>query len=138
MKLKYRKLNWQYEVTEDLFEPTKIKPKEDILTRLVQLHSDGQLIVGEDFAWDGASGPTLPWKSSVRPSAVHDAVYGLIAAGLLDKKWRLTADNMFYRMLREDGMPRIQAMSWWLAVRMFGGGSHIETKPEKDIVYESP
>ena len=138
MKLKYRKLNWQYEVAEDLHEITKIFPEERIDTDFVQLYDGGRLIVRKGFAWDGASGPTLPWKSSVRPSAVHDAVYGLIAAGLLDKKWRLTADNMFYRMLREDGMPRIQAMSWWLAVRMFGGGSHIETKPEKDIVYESP
>lgn len=135
MQLHYTNDGKPYRVEKDFLEYTKIRPRQTIVTEFVILHADGSLVIKEGYRWDGASGPTLPWKSAARPSCCHDAIYELISLGLLDKKWRKAGDKMLRRMLKEDGMGFVHRNLWYRAVR-WGGGSH--TRPETEVVHISP
>lgn len=78
------------------------------------------LVVNTGYSWDGASGPTLDDGSNMRASLVHDVLYQAISEKLLDKSMRKEVDRLFYRMLREDGMPWWRAQYYYLGVRWFG------------------
>ncbi len=72
------------------------------------------------FVWDGASGPTIDDSTNARAAMIHDALYRTVRAGILDKWYRATADQVFYTALREDGMAWWRAFYYWLGVRLFG------------------
>lgn len=86
------------------------------------------VLVHRGFTWDGASGPTFDDSTNMRASLAHDALYYLLREGLLgdhgSKEWaknRKIADQIFYKMLREDGMHWFRAKYYYLGVRLFGG-----------------
>ena len=87
------------------------------------LNRRGYLWVKAGYAWDGASGPTIDDESTLRASLVHDVLYQALRLGLLPADLRLRADQLFYRMLREDGMSRMRATYWYWGVRL-GGAAH--------------
>ena len=90
------------------------------------------------FVWDGASVPRWLWGvSGIRPDGliraaalVHDWWYRgspLLPDGLRHSVpgckmtlCRKDADDLFYKISREAGVPRRQAWRAYLAVRMFG------------------
>lgn len=80
------------------------------------------LFIREDYMWDGATGPAVDTESFMRASICHDALYQLIAHGILPKKpWKRHADNELVRVAKLDGMPWYRRVWVWLAVRAFGG-----------------
>lgn len=93
--------------------------------RYIELDVDGCLLVKEGYAWDGPSGPAMHTSAFMRPSLVHDVLYELIRDGVYDTEtadyWRREADDVLFRLGREDGMWAVR--SWWtyLGVRAFGG-----------------
>jgi hypothetical protein len=78
------------------------------------------LYIRDGYAWDGASGPTLDTRNSMRASLVHDSLWQLIAAGELGEGYRASADKEFHSILKEDGMDRFRAKLWYWAVSKLG------------------
>lgn len=130
--IKYR-AGYKYQLVEDYSVHTKVKPAVEVSCRFLRLHQDGTLFIRQDYAWDGPSGPTVDSKDGMRASLVHDALYQLMRADLIDReKWKSVADMEFLRILLEDGMSSIRANLWYEAVANFGDDS---TKPrDKDIL----
>lgn len=82
------------------------------------------LIIKENYAWDGPSGPTIDTQNFMRGSLVHDALYQMIREGYLDKdECRILADQTLYDICRKDGMSWIRANVVYYSVRIFGNPS---------------
>jgi len=113
---------------------TGLHPKETIRTRFITLFTSGLMFIEPGYAWDGASGPTIDTKSSIRASLVHDALYQLIRQGLLPLSERAAIDRLFHRILKEDKMWKWRAYAWYRAVRRLGWLA--VRKPRK--VYTAP
>ena len=91
----------------------------------IALDLDGLLHIREGYAWDGPSGPTIDTQNFMRGSLVHDALYQLIAIGMIGINQRQEADQLLRQICREDGMSAIRA--WWVyqGVRL-GGAMAVE------------
>jgi hypothetical protein len=110
----------------------KIRPKHYIETPFISLGVNGRLDIEYGYAWDGASGPTRDTDSAMRGSLVHDALYQLMRMKVLPIEWRDEADDLFWNIIREDGMNRVRAFFWWRAVRRFAReGAAGEDRPVK-------
>jgi hypothetical protein len=122
MKIRYRD-GYKYQLVEDYFCQTNIKPVVVIDHDFIKLLPDGMLTVRAGYAWDGPSGPTIDTKNFMRGSLVHDSLYQLMRGKFLDCGWRETADQELRRICNEDGMSWLRA--WWVyqGVRFGGEGS---------------
>ena len=129
-----RKLpNWKYELAEEyqVQLPPALHPELGIHTEFLALTSSGILSIAPGYAYDGASGPTVDTKSSLRGALVHDALYQLMRGKFLDYKvHRKPTDKLFYRIIREDGMNPLRAYLWYRAVRRCGKKF---TKPQPEL-----
>lgn len=81
-----------------------------------------KMIVCAGYAWDGASGPAINTKNSLRATLVHDVLYQSMREGGLrftedSRKW---ADREFLLILKEDGMVLLRRRIWHGVVRAFG------------------
>lgn len=117
--MKYKK-GYKYQLAEqETFFIPELKSF-DYLGRYITL-TEGYLTLLSGYAWDGASGPTIDSKSSIRASALHDAIYQLIRMRVLGGQQRIIADKYFYELLKMDGMSGIRAWIWYRSVRRAGG-----------------
>lgn len=94
----------------------------------VRLYPSGFLEIEQGYAWDGASGPTIDTKDTMRGSLVHDALYQLIREGSLGMPMKAVADSLFRSILREDGMDVFRAGYYYLGVKV-GGGKALKGGP---------
>ena len=133
--MKYRS-GYKYQLAEDEVFKTNIKPSQDIHTRFISLLRDGTLTISAGYAWDGASGPTIDSKSSMRGSLFHDAIYQLIRMCWLPQSYRNLADVEFGRLLKEDGMWWWRRKLWVRELRNFGA-SAADPKNRKPVL-EAP
>ena len=104
-------------------------------TDWIELADDGFLHIKKGYCWDGASGPTIDTKSSMRGSLAHDALYQLIRLTLLQAHYKLHADWILRRLCITDGMWVWRANRWFGAVQRFGKGA---ATPRKVKVLEAP
>lgn len=125
---------FEYQLREDFFIQTAIRPEVPAKFLFVELNTEGMLFIKKGWAWDGASGPTFDTKSSMVAAMVHDALYGLMKRELLARKYKTEADKLFYDLLIEDGMWKWRAKLWYEAVKDMGCDAL--RKPEK--VKEAP
>ena len=88
-------------------------------TPFIELTAEGRIIIKKGYAWDGASGPTIDTKSSMRASLVHDALYQLIRLKLLPFSYKAIADKNFYNICLQDGMWKWRAKLWYKVVADF-------------------
>lgn len=88
------------------------------------LHQAGELRVHAGFVCDFASGPTYNTNDSVKASVAHDALYRMSRYHVLGPDLRDEADELFYRILRQDGMYEWRARMWFRAVREFGESAY--------------
>lgn len=113
-----------------LIEVHRGEPEGDILTlqeELVVKFRDKMFVVPAGFRCDGASVPRFLWDSispqidprTLRGAIAHDYLYRNQVPG-----WdRKEADQLFHKLIREDGL------SWWKSrkaywgVRLFGKGA---------------
>lgn len=129
--IKYYEGKYKYQLAEDYGIQTRIIPPSPIHHDLFHLDSTGFLVIRKNYAWDGASGPTLDTSDSMRASLIHDCLYQMIGMGALPVEYRENIDYLFYDILCEDGMPSFRAWAWLRAVRAFGHGA--ATSPEKPV-----
>ena len=113
--IRYR-AGYKYQLFEDYTEIIGIYPEADIETEYIILRKSGLLIIKEGYAWDGASGPTIDTRSSMRGSLKHDALYQLMRLKLLPEAWRRKTDEILRDTCIEDGMWRWRAALWFRAV----------------------
>ena len=132
-KIKYRD-GYKYQLVEPYFIQTDITGGNYRIDGYINLNEQGTLYIYRCYAWDGPSGPTWDSKNSMRASLVHDALYQLMGEYPELLKWRLFADDMLYRILREDGMGRARAWLWKKAVNWFGE----KAAKDGDTILEAP
>lgn len=123
--IKYKK-GYKYQLAEDYAIELEIYPVRDIFTDMIWLNELGKLRIMAGYAWDGASGPTIDTKSSMRGSLVHDALYQLMREGYLGLEWREKADHYLRSICRDDGMSWFRARLWEKAVDWFAKRSASE------------
>lgn len=128
----YRK-GYKYQLAKDYHTTTRIRPDHVIDTRYIELHPDGKLTVRDGYAWDGASGPTLDTKTTMRGSLGHDVKYQLIRMSLIDYTMKVIADEELYEDLTEDGMWDWRASVWHKSVSIFGRNS-LSPSDERQIL----
>ncbi len=116
--MKYRK-GYKYQLAETFTEQVAVRPQHPIKTQFVSLSIRGKLTIKSGYAWDGPSGPTFDTSTFMRGSAKHDALYGLLRAGLLPQRERREADWELYRTCVDAGMGKIRAIYTLGAVLLF-------------------
>jgi hypothetical protein len=121
------KSGYKHQLTQTYTVRVPVYPPGAVGNEYVTLSPNGLLTIKRGYAWNGASGPAIDTASFMRASLVHDALYQLIREGMIDASFRQEADNVLYKLAREDGMNRLRAAWVYRAVRWFGGGQ-IEAK----------
>ena len=114
---------YKYKLEDTYSTDISIIPDSDIEIpgKYVTLSKKGKIVIKENYAWDGPSGPTIDTLNFMRGSLVHDALYQLMRLELLDKDtYRDKADRILQKMCKEDGMSSVRA--WWVyqGVSKFG------------------
>lgn len=116
----YYRDGYKYVLSETYIVLTPIT-RYDVRSQFILLTPDGTLTIIKGYAWDGASGPTIDTKSSMRGSLVHDAFYQLERENLISPAERDNIDRLLETICVEDGMLPLRAAFWRLAVQLFGG-----------------
>lgn len=131
--IKY-KAGYKYQLAEDYIIALPLPYSEyDIDEAYLALSGTGVLRIRKGYAWDGPSGPTIDTRNALRGSLVHDALYQLIRLGYLPHKFRALADDIFFDILREDGMSRPRAALWRLMLKWFGA-PNVRPSREKTVM----
>jgi hypothetical protein len=105
-------------------------------TPYLELTSNGVLTINKGYAWDGASGPTIDTKSSMRGSLVHDAGYQLLRLELIPQSTRPLWDDELHDITVEDGMWHWRAEGWEEVVsHLAAGAARAGSEPE---ILEAP
>lgn len=119
--IEYRE-GYRYQLAADYIIALPIPYSDhDVDTPFVSVSGTGVMCIRKGYAWDGPSGPTIDTKNALRASLVHDAMYQLIRLGYYPHRYKQLADDVFYRILIEDGMSTIRAKLWRTALDWFGG-----------------
>lgn len=120
--IKYKKINWKYLLIEPYYHETGIIGYEYEIKSLsggwvvVRMEIGGRLLINKGYAWDGASGPTVDTLDTMRGSLVHDVLYQSVRDGHLPENYLDTADNIFHKILLEDGMSKFRAWYYFHGV----------------------
>ena len=138
--MKYREvIHYKYELMEaftikvDLPDTPQRSIDEFVFVR------DGDLILSKYYAWDGSTIPMkglfgiIGWNSDKFckiASLVHDALYQLMKAELLDRKYKDYADRFYQFLCKEGGMPDWQANLRYWALKNFGSLKYQDMTPE--------
>jgi hypothetical protein len=93
----------------------------DIDLEYIKLDSNGNLTVLKNYAWDGASGPTINTLNSMRASLVHDVLYQLLRMKELTQDQVIVSDKLFRKILIKDGMNSFRAWYWYKGLRLANG-----------------
>lgn len=127
----------KYQLAHDYMRKTPICPTDDIITKWFTLTKSGVLLLKDGYAWDGASGPTFDTKSSMSPSAEHDALCKMLRAMMLDYDlWQDRINAFFRERCEESGMNPLRAKIWHAGVE-FGDAGNPDQGPDDEIL-EAP
>lgn len=129
----FYKAGFKYQLSRSYYGVVPIYPKEDISTDFIFLNQKGYLYIRHGYAWDGASGPTIDTKSSMRASLEHDALYQLLRLGLLDHSWRGPIDKHLEKRCCGDGMFWLRAGIWERTVRWFAASSSLPSSERPEL-----
>jgi len=128
--MKYRK-GYKYQVAEDEVFVTRLYGY-NIITKRIELHPDGILIVREGYACDGPSGPTVDRAENMSAAVLHDALYQLMRMKLLKHlHWR-EADSEYGKQMKKCGAWDI-TVAINLAGLNFMKGKHALPKNRKKV-----
>ena len=112
----------------------------------VRLTKDQRLVIKDQYAWDGPSGPTVDTKTFMRGSLVHDALYQLLrdnafgpgTSSLSREQIRLYADDVLYAICAADRMGRFRRWYVKKAVNVFARGAIRRRKKPTPAVVCAP
>jgi len=129
----YYKDGYKYQLAQDYTILLHIYPGKLIQTDFITMTLDGRLTIYKGYCWDGASGPAIDSKTSMRGSLVHDALFQLLRLGELAPIWRMKADEYLETICEEDGMWKVRAGLWRKVVKLFAGAA-ANPKNEKKVL----
>ncbi len=109
----------QFQLTAPFEAQTRIRGYNCSLGKIT-LTTDGNLHLAGGYTWDGASGPTWDTEATITASAVHDALYQLMAAQKIPKRQRWKADGELWYLMRRNGAGWFRAAYYLVAVQIFG------------------
>lgn len=132
-KIRYKKVCYKYTLTRDYSVQTEIYGY-TINTAFISLDVNGVLTIRAGYSWDGASGPTIDTKSTVRASLIHDALFQLMRLNLILQSYFKYANKLLKDIGIEDGMFTIRAKLWEYATNKY---SFAYTKGEHEPKEES-
>ena len=122
--IQYKKRRkYKYNLHSDLKYETGLEVDEPRSLGLLEITSDGRLIVRKGYSWDGPSGPTIDTKNFMQGSLIHDALYQLMRELVLPQSARKRADKILRDVCLKDGMSKFRAWYVYKAVRAFGASS---------------
>jgi hypothetical protein len=127
---------YKYQLQDDYYVTIPIYPGGNIFTDYIDLSVSGMLKVKKGYAWDGPSGPVLDFRSNMRGSLVHDALYQLLRNELLPETDRQVADAVFRDICIEDGISRWRAYTWYYGLRV--GGAAAASPEHKKVTVLAP
>ena len=108
----------RYRLTEDFEFATYIRG--NFYSRGTVEFSKGKLSLKKGFTWDGPSGPAIDTANTLLASCVHDALYEIIDKGILYGNARLSADKIYRRLLKVNGVVWWRRMVHYIGLRLFG------------------
>lgn len=115
---------WFYRLTEDCVFKTPFRPETPVTDGYSILHPDGALVCAAGFGWNGPSGiPKRLHTGGMKYGAlVHDALYGLMCAGVLSrsKESRKMADQVLRDTMKASGSWAATSWVFYGAVRVKG------------------
>jgi len=116
--LKYEGLkDWKYRVLETFTHQTDIIPPKEAKTKFSTLSINGLITVDKGFCWDGASG-ALDTENTLFPSLIHDIGCNMYLLELVSDENRLQFDDLFYKLLKDEGMSSFRASYMYKAVKV--------------------
>jgi len=117
----YKKINHKYKLTSPIQLQSTVYPLREIQTPFINLKPNGKLFIDVNYAWDGASGPTIDTDNTIVPSAGHDALFQLMRQNLIDRDvWFLTANKDICRWMKDRKMSSLRANAWKTGLDIFG------------------
>lgn len=130
-QIHYRDIQkYKYRLDREYRVEIAIRPSNDINTTFIDLFSDGQLVIKQDYGWDGPSGPTIDSDTFMRGALVHDSLHQLLREGVFgvpgSTTWesaRKAADMEMRRLCKEDGMGYLRRFYTYNAVRKFAASA---------------
>lgn len=101
----------------------KLVLTEDVVYEIHNNHSVTNVIVPKGYPTDGASIPRIFWTvigspyqpRHLKAAIIHDYLYERHQGG---RKARKEADEIFYYLLKKDGIKKITARIMWSALRL--------------------
>ena len=100
--------DWKYRITKSFSLQTDINPSDIVRTNFSTLTTTGRLYIHKGFCWDGASG-AMDTKNIMRGSCLHDAGCNWYLQGLITDEMRGQFDDLFYKLIKKDGMSDLRA-----------------------------
>lgn|SRR5574344_1145223 len=116
--MKYYKHLYKYILAEQFVYKTTVTGY-TVNFSWVSLRPDGTIIIAKDYAWDGASGPTIDTKDSMVAALIHDGFYQLMRRKDIPIVAKAAVDKDFYKNLVHNGMFVVRAYVWYLGVKIF-------------------
>ena len=81
--------------------------------------NDKCLVIKKGYAWDGATG-IIDSKKFLEASLVHDALYQLMRAGKIDKRYKDDIDKMLKLFCYNAGTSKLLSWLIYMATKLFG------------------
>ena len=130
--IKYRSLKpYKYQLVEEYMVKTAIKMKDQdggMFCYLRPVATGSMLVMKQGYSWDGTSGPTVDTENTMRAGLVHDSLYQLLREGVIGQEYVDYADELFHKILREDGVSRFRA--WYYFKGVSNWFAHRFAKPD--------
>jgi hypothetical protein len=133
MKTVAYKSGYKLQTSERYYMDVGTNIIERIKNKFCYLDPSGRLMIHAGYAWDGVSGPVPTTSKSLRASLIHDALYQFMKSKQLSISYRKEVDELFYQILREDGMNFLVARTYYRAVRIFGDA--VITAGQREVMY---
>lgn len=121
----------KYINAEDYFDIAHFYPPFNIKTSYGEFNVDGTYVIYKGFLYS-ANWPAINTDDSRRAAMCHDFFYSLMKDGLLTREFRESVDNLFFSILKEDGMPSFRAYAWLRAVQI--GGEAALNSPSPKVI----
>ena len=85
----------------------------------VSLNVAGYVTIPDGYLFN-ASGPTVDTEDMIRAVCCHDGLYDLHISGIIPKRFRKVADNVYRQFALEDDADPIRVYVWYGSLRVAG------------------
>jgi len=106
----------KYRLIKTISIMTPMRPLKTIRGSFATLTTKGRLYLKKGMLWDGASG-AIDTENVMLPSAAHDIGCSWYLKGLINDDMRKQFDDLFYKLLKQEGVSGLRAGYMYKAVK---------------------